>query len=309
MKARFGWALASAMLLGSIGSAYAADMAVKAPPPVVPVDMWTGGYVGLNAGYGWGRDSIGSTAATGPCNTVGFGGCDLPPVNAVSQASAANLTFNNSINRSRFIGGAQAGYNWLVRSGASSWVLGVEADFQELSDSHSNTFTSTAPVPGCPALCATAFVVNQSATLTDKIDTLGTLRGRAGILAGPNTLLYVTGGLAFASATASASFTQTGAPPFGAVNQPFAAAGSIRKELYGGTVGAGVEWKLSRGWSIKAEYLYADLGSISSNVNVLSTSTAGLIYSNATAHINTHFYENIARLGVNYSFAGPVVAY
>ena len=73
MKARFGWALASAMLLGSIGSAYAADMAVKAPPPVVPVDMWTGGYVGLNAGYGWGRDSIGSTAATGPCNTVGFG--------------------------------------------------------------------------------------------------------------------------------------------------------------------------------------------------------------------------------------------
>ena len=65
MKARFGWALALAMLLGSIGSAYAADMAVKAPPPVVPVDMWTGGYVGLNAGYGWGRDSIGSTAATG----------------------------------------------------------------------------------------------------------------------------------------------------------------------------------------------------------------------------------------------------
>ena len=39
------------------GSAFAADMAVKArpPAPIAPVYNWTGFYVGLNAGGGFGR--------------------------------------------------------------------------------------------------------------------------------------------------------------------------------------------------------------------------------------------------------------
>jgi outer membrane immunogenic protein len=39
------------------GSAFAADMAVKAPPPpvVAPVYNWTGFYVGIEGGGGWGR--------------------------------------------------------------------------------------------------------------------------------------------------------------------------------------------------------------------------------------------------------------
>jgi outer membrane immunogenic protein len=43
--------------LGLIGTpAFAADMAVKAPPPVVapaPVFSWTGFYIGGNAGGAW----------------------------------------------------------------------------------------------------------------------------------------------------------------------------------------------------------------------------------------------------------------
>jgi outer membrane immunogenic protein len=42
---------------GLIGTpAFAADMAVKAPPPApAPVYNWTGWYVGGNVGYSWGN--------------------------------------------------------------------------------------------------------------------------------------------------------------------------------------------------------------------------------------------------------------
>jgi len=281
--------------------AAAADMPVKAPPP--PTDIWTGSYVGVNAGYEWGSDPINSVGSPGTCTAVTFGGCGVAPVNAVSDASAAALTFATSVNRNGFIGGVQAGHDWLVRNIVSKWdgVVGVEVDFQGIADSHSNTISSTTPVPGCPALCSAAFVVAQQATLTERINALGTLRGRAGLLWGPSTLIYVTGGFAFASATASANFTQTGVPLLGAVNQPWFAAGSVSRELFGPTIGGGVEWKWTPNWSIKAEYLYADLGvGLSSNINVQSTTTTGLIYSSATANVQSHVHENIARVGVNY---------
>jgi len=48
---------AVAALIGA--PAFAADMAVKAPPPApAPVYSWTGWYVGLNAGYTWNRNTI-----------------------------------------------------------------------------------------------------------------------------------------------------------------------------------------------------------------------------------------------------------
>jgi outer membrane immunogenic protein len=283
--------------------AAAADMPLKAPAPVA-VDIWTGGYVGANVGYDWGRDAVASTGAPGACSTVGFGGCDLPPINGVSNASAAALTFNTSVNHSGFIYGGQAGHNWLVHNmfWTNDGVLGVEVDFQGKSDSHSTTFSNNAPVPGCPALCAAAFVVNQQATIHEKIDSLGTLRGRAGLLWGPSTLVYITGGVAWASATASSSFTQTGAPLFGSVNQPWSGNGSVSTEMFGPVIGAGVEWKWTANWSVKAEYLYADFRGMSYNTTLQSTSTGGLIYSTANANIQTHVRDNIARVGVNYRF-------
>jgi outer membrane immunogenic protein len=41
--------------------ALAADMAApvyKAPPPPAPIFSWTGFYIGLNGGYGWGHDPV-----------------------------------------------------------------------------------------------------------------------------------------------------------------------------------------------------------------------------------------------------------
>jgi outer membrane immunogenic protein len=52
--------------LGLIGTpAFAADMAVKAPPPApAPLYNWTGFYAGLNFGVGWGTSNNATTTST-----------------------------------------------------------------------------------------------------------------------------------------------------------------------------------------------------------------------------------------------------
>jgi outer membrane immunogenic protein len=53
---RLATAIAAIALIGT--PAFAADMAVKAPPPPpAPVFSWTGWYVGGNVGYSWGSAS------------------------------------------------------------------------------------------------------------------------------------------------------------------------------------------------------------------------------------------------------------
>ena len=59
--------VATAALAALVGTpAFAADMAApvyKAPPPAAPMFSWTGFYIGLNGGYGWGHDPVTFSAA------------------------------------------------------------------------------------------------------------------------------------------------------------------------------------------------------------------------------------------------------
>jgi outer membrane immunogenic protein len=63
----------------------------------------------------------------------------------------------------------------------------------------------------------------------------------------------------------------------------------------GWTVGGGVEWMFAPRWSVKAEYLYVDLGTF-------STTSADSLAPIATIVHDNRLRENIARLGVNYHF-------
>jgi outer membrane immunogenic protein len=97
--------------LGLIGTpAFAADMAVKAPPSrppaPVPVYRWTGCYIGGQVGGGWGRKDFStdrtfffaqSTGATIRDDTSGFlgggqVGCDWQFAPMTSTAFAAKRT-------------------------------------------------------------------------------------------------------------------------------------------------------------------------------------------------------------------------
>jgi outer membrane immunogenic protein len=125
---------------------------------------------------------------------------------------------------------------------------------------------------------------------------LATVRGRVGVLPTQSLLLYATGGAAFAGINTSdfAFFAADGSSN----------AASSDKTKTGWTVGAGAEWALSGGWSVKAEYLYVDLGNIS-----YTSSNSSPANPLATINHDHRIVENIGRVGVNYRFnAGPVVA-
>jgi opacity protein-like surface antigen len=78
----------------------------------------------------------------------------------------------------------------------------------------------------------------------------GTVRGRAGALVTPNTLLYATGGWAYGHTTTSASAALLGV----------GAATSIGSNQNGWAVGGGLEYAFNSWLSFKTEYLYVDLG-------------------------------------------------
>jgi outer membrane immunogenic protein len=98
-------------------------------------------------------------------------------------------------------------------------------------------------------------------------DYLATIRGRVGY-AFDRFLPYVTGGAAF-----------------GNVKNTVAGIGSTDQSNVGWTVGGGLEYAISGPWSIKAEYLYVDLGDSGS---VLGSTS--------------NFHENVVRAGLNYRF-------
>ena len=103
----------------------AADMAVKAPPaPLPPVYTWTGGYVGVNVGYGWGNENASQTTISG---------ADFPIIGAGTLLYNSPNSFR--LHPEGVLGGAQIGYNWQV---SPIGVLGVEADFQGSAMRNSN---------------------------------------------------------------------------------------------------------------------------------------------------------------------------
>jgi len=66
----------------------------------------------------------------------------------------------------------------------------------------------------------------------------------------------------------------------------------------GWTAGGGLEWALTRNWSVKAEYLFVKFGSINASGTVIGTAAG---YGSAIS-TSTDLTANIARAGVNYKF-------
>jgi outer membrane immunogenic protein len=111
-------------------------------------------------------------------------------------------------------------------------------------------------------------------------------------------LLYVTGGVAFGDVHYNLNFAFPGSNDFQSIS-------SSNTET-GWTIGAGAEWAFADSWSVKAEYLYVDLGN-RSLVSIPAGRAANLA---TTLTENFQNRYNIVRVGLNYKFnwAGPVVA-
>jgi outer membrane immunogenic protein len=280
--------------------AIAADM----PVPAAPVATWTGFYVGANAGYALSNTSVNGVGLPNNCTAaVNIGCIGLPGfvgTNVYGLTSAQAATFSTpSSQNGGFLGGGQFGYNYQL--GTNS-VIGLEADLQAMANNnHAFTFASSTTVPGTAVPGFQGFPVNQTATVSTKLDFLGTIRARAGYLWTPEFLLYITAGLAYGEAELNSTITQN---TLGFA--PYTAVGSSSNVRFGGAIGAGLEWMLFRNWSVRAEYLYVGLdnrGAETANSALINRDVVnGGNLSSVTVLTSARFNENIARGAVNYHF-------
>jgi outer membrane immunogenic protein len=251
--------------------AIAADMPVKAiyKAPPAPVARWTGFYFGINGGYGW-NQTTGDSFCFNPARVLNGVGCDVP---------------NGGVVRPRGgFAGAQAGYNWQLNSRV---VVGLETDIQWSNIQNS---ASVGDVVGAGNPPTGTF------SMTSKLDWFGTFRGRLGLLATPDALLYVTGGLIYGREAVSTLLSFPIVGP--AVFYP-SSASSTRA---GATVGAGLEYAFTPNFSAKVEGLWYDMGSMSSSFTCPAGATTCV--PGFTSGANFKFGGEMVRGGLNWKFNG-----
>ena len=235
-----------------------AAFALAAPAAARVAEGWAGPYAGLFAGYAWGRAD--ATEATDP--TLLF-----PFYNGVATSYGFDVDGG--------FAGATAGYNW-------QWgtiVAGLEGEVGYLGLRGSVIDPNGTAIFGTPDT-ETSF----------RSDFYAALSVRLGVATGP-ALLYVKGGPALLRARAS-TIDPCIAPPAGCGTGTLTMNGS--ETMLGWSVGGGAEWAFAPRWTVKAEYVFFDFGSID---------TAG------TSNVPGEFYRqsidvqaHTVRFGMNYRF-------
>jgi outer membrane immunogenic protein len=221
---------------------------------------WTGFYIGVNAGAAFNDSDYTLRPNKG--------------YQANTPAQNSLISGSGDFNDTSFTGGAQAGYNYQM----SFFVLGLETDFNYNGIDESDHVAR--------AFGGGRFIH----TVTQEVDYFGTLRARVGFTPIDTLLVYATGGLAYGSVDSNSNVLFT-AP----VRDNYI--GSKSSLRTGWTAGGGIEYALSRNWSIRAEYLGVDLGSQSYEYGNQAVCSGQCSYRTG---IDT--FENIARLGINYKF-------
>jgi outer membrane immunogenic protein len=237
------------------GSAMAADMPTKAPPVARSACAHFGGfYAGGQVGASYYKHEFSDLDALGP-----FINSDLP--NSTSDTNHA------------WLAGAQAGYNWQ----RNCTVFGIEVDWA-WTNAKASSFHTDGRADG------------DSLTVTSKLRWFGTARVRSGIVV-DDLLLYVTGGLAYASFKRDLAFFEDG----DRLTEGF----SRSRTRLGWTAGVGTEWAINANWSLKSEFLYMQF----EKDEALFASTILSPDSNVRFKHDDSVW--VTRIGLNYRFGAP----
>jgi len=283
-------AVAAAAIFGFALVASAADLPTKAPvykAPVAIAPSWTGFYIGVNGGYGWKDRTVNFTpndiaAQLGTCSGGLGGTCASPTSFGIGGG----------------FGGLQAGYNWQFNP---NWLLGVETDFDwsHIKGTGTSNFILFSVVPA-----ASTFEASQN------VKWFGTVRGRLGYLPANNILVYATGGFAYGHIDQTVALNSqpganlgSGVFAYGCVAGPNCFLGSSSRTTTGWTVGGGAEYAVWSNVSVKAEYLYVNLGG-SHALNVVTQSVGGFLGatpSSFTATFSRTDFHTV-RAGLNWKF-------
>jgi opacity protein-like surface antigen len=172
------------------------------------------------------------------------------------------LAFNDDTHLSGALGGFDFGCQW---QGVGGWLIGVEVD-------------GAATNKAGQRLSLPPFLANQ--VHDTKESWMATARLRLGY-GWDKWLFYVTGGGAWAGVEESLFFTPV---PAISIHQ--------KQTRSGWTVGAGWEYALGYGWSIKSEFLYMDFGTKNSWAPASLTHVA----------IDVELQQYVYKVGLNYKF-------
>jgi outer membrane immunogenic protein len=279
-------AIIAALVTFAATPSLAADIAVKASPvPSATVYSWSGFYAGGSFGGGWADPTTNNSVLATFCGALA--GCP-----ALGTAIGPAVPPQFKANSDGVIGGIQTGYNF--QSGLL--VYGVEADFSGGRISGSGSGSLTVPVVGAPN------TITVSGTGTQVLDTFGTVRLRVGATVSERLLAYATGGFAYAHASSNLIFNEVigGGCVCGPSPTTTATASGY---LAGWTAGGGLEWMLTQRWSVKGEYLYYDLGSLTvAPPQLLQLNAAAVPFVGVNTSSTAAFRGNIVRAGFNYRF-------
>ncbi|MGC5778035.1 outer membrane protein [Methylobacterium sp. NFXW15] len=241
-----------------------------------PIFNWSGPYVGMNAGYAQGGDTLKDLGS--------------PTVVSALGTNRVNLESEG------FTGGAQVGYNYQLRPG-DGFVVGIEGDAQHVGLQRMRNLQSTPEIPANNA-SGFGFTDRNNSVATSTTNGLYTIRGRVGF-AFDRFLVYGTGGVAFGDIRTRGAYTSEELTYQDHVlvrshpdtQQSF----RLRSIQTGYAAGGGIEYalpqqeKTAQAVTIRVEYLYYDLGQRTIVVN-------NGFRPKATTH------GDLVRAGVNFKF-------
>jgi outer membrane immunogenic protein len=272
MKRLFLGSVALVALSLGTSAALAAELRPPPPPPPpAPVYTWSGCYVGGSAGYSTGHSQHFATEGTTFNN----------PAIGVANRIPAGTAITDSFDVSGFIGGFQGGCNWQW----GVWVFGIEGDGSATNKSgQANEF----PLTALPGGAGSANWVSETQERW-----LVTARGRLGLSGwgwwGDRTLVYATGGAAWAKIDASEwAFLTSGRGPIVTGHQE-------SNTRSGWTVGGGIEYAVGYGWSVKSEFLYVKFEDY-------TTFTTGPFAVGNVSPREVKLEDYVWRAGLNYKF-------
>jgi len=221
-----------------------------------PAYNWTGFYLGVNAG------GTGYEAVTRDVN--GWG------ANGINNPAYVSPWFKSTTPTASF--GGQAGYSWQM----NNFVIGIEADVTYVGASQTFVPPNTL-LTACGTSCGTM--------ATNELTWLSTVRGRAGF-AFDRFLVYGTAGAAFGQVNNSWGWDSS---------TPIQNSFSVSETRAGYVAGGGIEAMLMEHVSLRAEYLYVDLGTSRSTIT-------GTPPFNGPGTFTSEFKNtaNIGRLGLSY---------